>query len=175
MFGELMHLLLSKVLHVYPKRISKIKKFNVIQIWFLLLYFQPSFLYKKFNVNNWDYLFVQLFLGLTWIVGCVALAMFLLLGKRTSPSVRQILYQASGLLCGLSILAVSIMPSYQGCLASLCGYGIFLGAYHYSLKTYTYSKVRSRNYPEAWGLVQGSQAISVLIGMPATGKCFYWT
>ena len=48
-------------------------------------------------------------------------------------------------------------------------YGLFLGGYHYSLKMFVFQKVRARNFPSAWGFIQLSQAVSVLVGVPITG------
>lgn len=44
--------------------------------------------------------------------------------------------------------------------------GIFCGGYNYSLKIYTYERVRARNFARAWSFVQFSQAIPIVIGMP---------
>lgn len=43
---------------------------------------------------------------------------------------------------------------------NLCVTGIFLGGYHYSLKMFTFEKVRARNFARAWGFVQFSQVIN---------------
>lgn len=48
--------------------------------------------------------------------------------------------------------------------------GIFCGGYHYSLKMYTYERVRARNFARTWGFVQCSQAIPIVIGVPFSGK-----
>lgn len=48
--------------------------------------------------------------------------------------------------------------------------GIFCGGYHYSLKMYTYERVRSRNFARTWGFVQCSQAVPIAIGVPLSGK-----
>ncbi|KAJ8977598.1 hypothetical protein NQ317_018366 [Molorchus minor] len=47
--------------------------------------------------------------------------------------------------------------------------GIFCGGYHYSLKMYTYERVRARNFARTWGFVQCSQAIPIVIGVPFSG------
>lgn len=41
----------------------------------------------------------------------------------------------------------------------------------YSLKTFTFEKVRARNFSRAWGYIQCSHAIPMVIGVPLTGKC----
>lgn len=48
--------------------------------------------------------------------------------------------------------------------------GIFCGGYHYSLKMYTYERVRARNFARTWGFVQCSQAIPIVIGVPFSGE-----
>lgn len=47
--------------------------------------------------------------------------------------------------------------------------GLFCGGYHYSLKMYTYERVRARNFARAWSFVQCSQALPILIGVPFAG------
>ena len=39
----------------------------------------------------------------------------------------------------------------------------------YSLKTFTFEKVRARNFSRAWGYIQCSHAIPMVIGVPLTG------
>jgi hypothetical protein len=51
----------------------------------------------------------------------------------------------------------------------LCFIGIFIGGYHYSLKMFTFEKVRARNFARAWGFVQFSQAIPIALGVPLAG------
>jgi hypothetical protein len=46
----------------------------------------------------------------------------------------------------------------------------FLCRYHYSLKMYTYERVRARNFARTWGFVQCSQAIPIAIGVPISGE-----
>lgn len=47
--------------------------------------------------------------------------------------------------------------------------GIFCGGYHYSLKMYIYERVRGRNFSKAWGFIQWSQAIPIIIGVSLAG------
>lgn len=49
----------------------------------------------------------------------------------------------------------------------------FLYRYHYSLKMYTYERVRARNFARTWGFVQCSQAIPIAIGVPISGECLH--
>ena len=64
-------------------------------------------------------------------------------------------------------------PGDSGYLVFVWVYGLFLGGYHYSLKMFVFQKVRARNFPSAWGFVQLSQALSVLVGVPITGYINY--
>lgn len=59
---------------------------------------------------------------------------------------------------------------YHGYVLFAWLYGIFCGGFHYSLKMYTYEKVRARNFARTWGFVQCSQAIPTAIGVPITGR-----
>ena len=60
-------------------------------------------------------------------------------------------------------------PGHSGYLVFVWVYGLFLAGYQYSLKMFVFQKVRARNFPSAWGFVQVSQAVSVLVGVPITG------
>ena len=58
---------------------------------------------------------------------------------------------------------------HSGYLIFVFVYGIFLGGHQYSLKMYLFEKVRARNFANAWGFVQFSQGVSILLGVPITG------
>lgn len=74
-------------------------------------------------------------------------------------------------MCGLSILALTaVHGNYHGYVLFVWIYGIFCGGYHYSLKMYTYEKVRARNFARTWGFVQCSQAIPIALGVPISGE-----
>ena len=60
-------------------------------------------------------------------------------------------------------------PGHSGYLVFVWVYGLFLAGYQYSLKMFVFQKVRARNFPSAWGFVQASQGLSVLVGVPVTG------
>lgn len=115
-------------------------------------------------------LLLQTYLGLGWVIGCCAFG-FVVLQKNTECRVgRQYLCQASMFLCGVSTLAfTAVEAGYHGYVLFAWLYGIFCGGFHYSLKMYTYEKVRARNFARTWGFVQCSQAIPTAIGVPITG------
>ncbi|XP_069174830.1 monocarboxylate transporter 12 isoform X2 [Procambarus clarkii] len=114
-------------------------------------------------------LLLQTYLGLGWVIGCCAFG-FVVLQKNTECRVgRQYLCQASMFLCGVSTLAFTAVEGYHGYVLFAWLYGIFCGGFHYSLKMYTYEKVRARNFARTWGFVQCSQAIPTAIGVPITG------
>ena len=58
---------------------------------------------------------------------------------------------------------------HSGYLIFVWVYGIFLGGHQYALKMYLFEKVRARNFANAWGFVQFSQGVSILLGVPITG------
>jgi len=79
--------------------------------------------------------------------------------------------QAAVMMCGIAILALTtVSGNYHGYVLFVWIYGIFCGGYHYSLKMYTYERVRARNFARTWGFVQCSQAIPIALGVPITGK-----
>lgn len=79
--------------------------------------------------------------------------------------------QVAIFMCGLAILALTTLShSKQGYVFFTWIYGIFCGGYHYTLKVYTYERVRARNFARTWGFVQFSQSIPIALGVPITGK-----
>ncbi|XP_076048483.1 monocarboxylate transporter 10-like isoform X2 [Oratosquilla oratoria] len=121
------------------------------------------------GLEDGSLLLLQTYLGLGWTLGCCAFG-FMILQKNTECRIgRQYLCQASVFMCGISILAFTAVKGYHGYVMFAWIYGIFCGGYHYSLKMYTYEKVRARNFARTWGFVQCSQAIPIAIGVPITG------
>jgi hypothetical protein len=64
---------------------------------------------------------------------------------------------------------MAAVEGYQGYTLFVWVYGVFFGGYQYSLKMFTFEKVRARNFPRAWGLVQCSQAIPIIVGVSVSG------
>nr|XP_053641861.1 monocarboxylate transporter 12-like [Cherax quadricarinatus] len=125
---------------------------------------------QKEGLGEVSVLLLQTYLGLGWVIGCCAFG-FVVLQKNTECRVgRQYLCQASMFLCGVCTLAfTAVEAGYHGYVLFAWLYGIFCGGFHYSLKMYTYEKVRARNFARTWGFVQCSQAIPTAIGVPITG------
>nr|CAH7755844.1 unnamed protein product [Callosobruchus chinensis] len=115
-------------------------------------------------------IFLQMYLGLAWTVGCVVFSTLVLHNSTECRIARQYLCQTAVFMCGLSILAFTVVSgNYQAYVMFAWIYGIFCGGYHYSLKMYTYERVRARNFARTWGFVQCSQAIPIVIGVPFSG------
>ncbi|XP_058825052.1 monocarboxylate transporter 12-like isoform X2 [Topomyia yanbarensis] len=113
---------------------------------------------------------LQVYLGLAWTLGCAAFGMLVVRNSVECRIARQYLCQTATLMCGLCILALTaVHGNYHGYVMFVWIYGIFCGGYHYSLKMYTYEKVRARNFARAWGFVQFSQAIPIALGVPISG------
>ncbi|GLG96186.1 Uncharacterized protein GBIM_03016 [Gryllus bimaculatus] len=113
---------------------------------------------------------LQAYLGLAWALGCAAFGLVVVQNSVECRIARQYLCQAAVFMCGLSILALTaVRGSYPGYVLFAWIYGIFCGGYHYSLKMYTYERVRARNFARTWGFVQCSQAIPVALGVPISG------
>ncbi|PSN45283.1 hypothetical protein C0J52_17530 [Blattella germanica] len=110
---------------------------------------------------------LQTYLGLAWTLGCAAFGLVVVQNSVECRIARQYLCQAAVFMCGLSILALTaVHGNYHGYVLFAWIYGIFCGGYHYSLKMYTYERVRARNFARTWGFVQCSQAIPIAIGVP---------
>ena len=115
-------------------------------------------------------LLLQIYMGTAWACGCLG---FGILGGHRSAEcriARQYLCQTAGIGCSIVLLAFISVERYNGYVLFVWVYGIFCGGYHYSLKIYTYERVRARNFPRAWSFVQFSQAIPTAIGVPISGK-----
>ncbi|XP_018897731.1 monocarboxylate transporter 2 isoform X2 [Bemisia tabaci] len=115
-------------------------------------------------------LLLQTYLGLAWAVGCVAFGVVVVHNSVECRIARQYLCQAAVFMCGVSILALTtVQGNKYGYVLFVWIYGIFCGGYHYSLKMYTYERVRARNFARTWGFVQCSQAIPIALGVPISG------
>ncbi|XP_046670500.1 LOW QUALITY PROTEIN: monocarboxylate transporter 2-like [Homalodisca vitripennis] len=115
-------------------------------------------------------LLLQTYLGLAWTLGCAAFGVVVVHNSVECRIARQYLCQAAVFMCGISILALTaVHGNRQGYILFVWIYGIFCGGYHYSLKMYTYERVRARNFARTWGFVQCSQAIPIAIGVPISG------
>jgi hypothetical protein len=110
-------------------------------------------------------------MGLAWTVGCVAFGLIVVRNSVECRIARQYLCQASVFMCGVSILALTTVHGHrQGYVMFAWVYGVFCGGYNYSLKMYTYERVRARNFARTWGFVQCSQAIPIALGVPISGE-----
>lgn len=113
---------------------------------------------------------LQIYLGLAWTVGCIIFSTLVLYNSSECRIARQYLCQTAMFMCGLSILAFTVVSgNYRAYVIFAWAYGIFYGGYHYSLKMYTYERVRARNFARTWGFVQFSQAIPIVTGILLSG------
>ncbi|XP_076371805.1 monocarboxylate transporter 10-like isoform X2 [Tachypleus tridentatus] len=124
---------------------------------------------EKEGLDYQSLLRLQICLGLAFIFGCGAVGFIVVKNSVQCMIARQYLCQASSFMISASLLAFTALEEYQGYVLFVWIYGLFYGGYNYSLKMYTYEKVRARNFARAWGFVQWSQAIPFAIGVPVTG------
>lgn len=97
---------------------------------------------------------------------------FTFIGSVDCRIARQYLCQASAVMCGICTLCFTVIQGQKnihGYILFVWIYGIFCGGYHYSLKMYTYERVRARNFARTWGFVQCSQSVPIAIGIPIAG------
>ena len=104
------------------------------------------------------------------MLGCVAFGSVVVQNSTECRIGRQYLCQASALLCGVTILGCTAVRGYGGYVLFVWVYGLFFGAYSYSLKMFAYEKVRARNFASTWGFIQCSQAIPIALGVPIAGE-----
>lgn len=113
---------------------------------------------------------LQIYLGLAWTLGCAAFGLLVVRNSVECRIARQYLCQAAIFMCGISILGLTaVHGNYHGYVMFVWIYGIFCGGYNYSLKMYIYERVRARNFARAWGFIQCSQAIPIILGVPIAG------
>ncbi|CAG9801706.1 unnamed protein product [Chironomus riparius] len=117
-----------------------------------------------------EVLMLQVYLGCSWVLGCVIFGLLVVKNSVECRIARQYLCQTAMIMCGLTMLSLTtIRGNYHAYLLFVWIYGIFLGGYHYSLKMFTFEKVRARNFARAWGFVQFSQALPIALGVPLAG------
>ncbi|KAF0311943.1 Monocarboxylate transporter 2 [Amphibalanus amphitrite] len=124
---------------------------------------------ERDGVEAGSLVLLQTYLGLAWVLGCVTFGAVVVQNSTECRIGRQYLCQASALLCGVSILGCTAVRGYGGYVLFVWVYGLFCGAYSYSLKMFAYEKVRARNFASTWGFIQCSQAIPIALGVPIAG------
>ena len=110
---------------------------------------------------------LQTFLGVAWCLGTLAFGLVLACQSAECRIARQYLTQASLILTGLSIFALTaVKGSYSGYVMFCWIYGVCNGGYAYTLKMYIYEKVRARNFARAWSFTQMAMGMSLVMGLP---------
>ncbi|XP_066258048.1 monocarboxylate transporter 10-like [Euwallacea similis] len=124
---------------------------------------------KVEGLDDWIVL-IQVYLGLACSLGCIIFSTLVLHKTSECRVARQYLCQSAVFMCGLSVLAFTVVnDNYHAYVMFAWIYGFFFGGYCYSLKMYTYERVRARHFSRTWGFVQFSQAVPIAIGIPLSG------
>jgi hypothetical protein len=71
------------------------------------------------------------------------------------------------------MLALANVTEFGGIVTFSWAYGVGLGGYHYTLKVYTYDKIRARVFPRAWSFVQCVQGAALFLGIPIVGNMIF--
>ncbi|XP_067126098.1 monocarboxylate transporter 10-like isoform X1 [Centruroides vittatus] len=124
---------------------------------------------EREGIDNQSLLVLQAFIGLAVILGSASFGFVVVKNSVQCMIARQYLCQAASFMVGVSLLAFTALEEYNGYVLFVWIYGLFYGGYHYSLKMFTFEKVRARNFARAWGFVQWCQALPNVIGIPLTG------
>ncbi|CAG0898552.1 unnamed protein product [Darwinula stevensoni] len=82
---------------------------------------------------------------------------------------RKFLHQTLLFAVGLSMAAICGVEGYHGYSLTMWVYGICLGGASYTSRMLTYEQVRAKKFARAWGFIQISSALPLLIGIPITG------
>ncbi|KAI1286975.1 Monocarboxylate transporter 14 [Halotydeus destructor] len=111
---------------------------------------------------------LQVFLGLAIVTGTLAAGLVVVKNSSQCMISRQYLCQASSFVVALSLVAFTALRDYNGLLVCVWIYGFFYGVFLYSLKMFLYEKVRAHNFNRAWGLLNCSQSLTIIIGVFVT-------
>lgn len=112
---------------------------------------------------------LQTYLGLASCLGTIALGLIVVKNSMQCLIAKQYLIQASLFIMAGGLLSFISLKDKSGYILFAWVYGFFYGGYMYSLKTFTFEKVRARNFSRAWGFIQCSHAVPMVIGVPLTG------
>lgn len=128
---------------------------------------QASQAYEEDSVAKESIVQLQTYMGFAWSIGSLSFGIILIAQSSECRIARQYLTQASLILTGLSIFALTaVKGSYSGYVMFSWIYGVFNGGYAYSLKMYIYEKVRARNFARAWAFAQMAMGLPIAIGLP---------
>ncbi|XP_063868688.1 monocarboxylate transporter 12-like isoform X2 [Scylla paramamosain] len=112
---------------------------------------------------------LQTFLGFAYALGCIGFGLIVVKQSAQCMISRQYLCQASMYGLGVTMLALTAVRGYYGYVLFMWLYGLLLGGAHYAFQMLTLEKVRTRHFSRAWGYIQGSTALPILLGVPVTG------
>ncbi|XP_068617909.1 monocarboxylate transporter 2-like [Battus philenor] len=112
---------------------------------------------------------LQTFLGFAAVLGCAGFGLVLVRPSAQCLVSKQYLCQTAMLGIGISMLALSSVEGYHGYVLFAWMYGLCLGGFLYSIKMLTMERVRGRHFTKVWSLVQGAEALPVIVGVPVTG------
>ncbi|UYV61155.1 hypothetical protein LAZ67_1003610 [Cordylochernes scorpioides] len=131
-------------------------------------YFFLAYMARKEGLELGAVVTLHVYLGLAMSAGSLAFAaMVVHAGPQCSVS-RQYLAQSALAGAGLSLLALHAVRGFHGYVLFVCLFGACCGGFQYSLKVLLLQRVRPRHFERAWGFVQGSQFVPVLLGSPLT-------
>ena len=116
-----------------------------------------------------DCLMLQIYLGLSWSLGCVVFGSVVVNNSAECKISRLHLCQISMLMCGITVLAFEAVDGFRGYLVSVWCFGVFYGGYTYSLNMYIYEKVHARNFGRARGFAQFAMVLPTLFGVTLSG------
>ncbi|XP_040583560.1 monocarboxylate transporter 12 [Lepeophtheirus salmonis] len=137
--------------------------FTSMGVYTPLFFFVP--MAQKEGIQD-NVILLQTFLGLGVSLGIFGFG-FVVLSKSNQCLIsRQYLVQTSIFGIAISIFALISVEGYHGYLLFTWMYGVFFGGYLYSLKVYTYERLRVKHFNRGWGFIRGVQSLPILTGIP---------
>ena len=70
----------------------------------------------------------------------------------------------------MSLFVLYSVEGFYGYVMFSWLYGTFLGCHTYVSKTFCYSIVKPKSFSRCWSMIQATQSLPVLLGIPITGK-----
>ncbi|XP_064627166.1 monocarboxylate transporter 12-like [Lineus longissimus] len=109
---------------------------------------------------------LPLLMGLSFVVGVLTVGYIVVQKNESCVVSRQYLCQITGIGCGAVSMMFPIAKDYTAHALCVTAYGLFIGAYYYSLKMLTYELVEVKVMERAWSYIMCAQSAGILVGTP---------
>jgi hypothetical protein len=130
---------------------------------------------KAFDVNQLSsdvMLEIQVYLGASWILGCLSFGFIVILKPRGCQITKVYLCILSLSICGFCCFLANHVTGEAGHIVFVLVYGVFSSGFQYVFKMLIFDLSRSRNFPRTWPIFQFVQGLGVIISVPMMNNNF---